>query len=122
MSELSSILKQRRKELGLTLAQIAEAMGVAEATVQRWESGIIKTIRREKIGKLADILSVSPAALIGLEGNYSYVEEKPDEHQLLTGYRSLNREGKEYILQTLDMATRVYIKSDDLPNLEDSLG
>lgn len=74
MSELSSILKQRRKELGLTLAQIAEAMGVAEATVQRWESGNIKTIRREKIGKLAEILKVSPTALIDLEGNCSYDE------------------------------------------------
>ena len=48
MSSLSSILKQRRKELGLTLAQIADMMGVAEATVQRWESGNIKTVRHEK--------------------------------------------------------------------------
>ena len=64
MSELSSVLKQRRKELGLTLAQIADAMGVAEATVQRWESGNIKSIRHEKIGKLAEILMVSPSALM----------------------------------------------------------
>lgn len=67
MSELSSVLKQRRKELGLTLAQIADAMGVAEATVQRWESGNIKSIRHEKIGKLAEILMVSPSALMGWE-------------------------------------------------------
>ena len=65
MTELSSVLKRRRKELGLTLAQIADAMGVAEATVQRWESGNIKSIRHEKIGKLADLLKVSPAALMG---------------------------------------------------------
>ena len=67
MSELSSVLKQRRKELGLTLAQIADAMGVAEATVQRWESGNIKSIRHEKISRLAEILNVSPAALMGWE-------------------------------------------------------
>lgn len=65
MSELSAILKKRRKELGLTLAQIADEMGVAEATVQRWESGNIKTIRHEKIGKLADLLKVTPATLMG---------------------------------------------------------
>lgn len=65
MTELSSVLKQRRKELGLTLAQIADAMGVAEATVQRWESGNIKSIRYEKIGKLADVLKVHPATLMG---------------------------------------------------------
>lgn len=67
MGELSSVLKRRRKELGLTLAQIADAMGVAEATVQRWESGNIKSIRHEKIGKLAEILHVSPSALMGWE-------------------------------------------------------
>lgn len=67
MSSLSMILKQRRKELGLTLSQIADMMGVAEATVQRWESGNIKSVRHEKIGKLAEILKVSPAALMGWE-------------------------------------------------------
>lgn len=72
MSELSTILKSRRKELGLTLAQIADEMGVAEATVQRWESGNIKTIRHEKIGKLADILKVSPAALMGWSDNSTF--------------------------------------------------
>jgi len=65
MTQLSTALKQRRKELGLTLAQIADAMNVTEATVQRWESGNIKTIRYEKIGKLAEVLKVSPALLMG---------------------------------------------------------
>lgn len=65
MTQLSTILKQRRKELGLTLAQIADAMNVTEATVQRWESGNIKNIRYDKIGKLAEVLKVSPALLMG---------------------------------------------------------
>lgn len=71
MTHLSSVLKRRRKELGLTLYQIADAMGVAEATVQRWESGNIKTIRHDKIGKLADLLQVSPAMLMGWENSTS---------------------------------------------------
>ena len=67
MTGLSSVLKQRRKELGLTLAQIADKMDVAEATVQRWESGNIKSIRHEKIAKLAEVLQVNPASLMGWE-------------------------------------------------------
>lgn len=67
MGSLSSVLKQRRKELGLTLLQIADAVGVTEATVQRWESGNIKSVRHEKIAKLAEILNVSPATLMGWE-------------------------------------------------------
>ena len=65
MNGLSTVLKQRRKELGLTLAQIADRMGVAEATVQRWESGNIKSVRHDKIVKLAEVLGVNPASLMG---------------------------------------------------------
>lgn len=64
MENLSTVLKQRRKELGLTLAQIANQMGVAEATVQRWESGNIKSIRYDKIGRLAELLQVNPASFM----------------------------------------------------------
>lgn len=65
MTQLSTVLKQRRKELGLTLAQIADAMDVSEATVQRWESGNIKSVRYDKINKLADILKIHPSAIMG---------------------------------------------------------
>ena len=68
---LSSVLKQRRKELGLTLLEIAEKMGVSEATAQRWESGGIKTLRQGRIAQLAEILNVSPAKLMGWEDNDS---------------------------------------------------
>lgn len=67
MESLSTVLRQRRKALGLTLSQIADLMDVTEATVQRWESGNIKSIRYEKIGKLAEVLKVSPADLMGWE-------------------------------------------------------
>ena len=39
-------------------------MGVAEATVQRWESGNIKSIRYDKISKLAEILQVYPTSFM----------------------------------------------------------
>ena len=65
MGTLSSILRQRRKDLGYTLLQIADAVGVSEATVQRWESGNIKSLRHENLIKLAEILNVTPAYLMG---------------------------------------------------------
>lgn len=61
----SSRLKSRRKELGLTLNDIANLMGVSEATVQRWESGAIKNLRYERISALASVLNVSPSYLMG---------------------------------------------------------
>lgn len=57
-------LKQRRLELGLTMAEVAERVGVSEATISRYESGDIKNMRRERIGKYARALQVAPSEFI----------------------------------------------------------
>lgn len=72
---LSDVLKKRRAELGYTLLEIAEKMGVSEATVQRWESGNIKSLRQGRITKLAEILKVSPSALMGWDEQGIKAEE-----------------------------------------------
>jgi transcriptional regulator with XRE-family HTH domain len=45
-------LKARRLELGMTLEQVAEAIGVEKPTVQRYESGVIKKIDTITVEKL----------------------------------------------------------------------
>lgn len=81
MGNISSVLKAKRKELGLTLAQIAEKIGVTEATVQRWESGNIKSLRHERIAKLADILGVTPAVLMGWDEPTAPTLPLPHHHR-----------------------------------------
>lgn len=63
----TNCLRERRKELGLTMLEVAKAVGVSEATVSRYESGDIKNMRRDRIEKYAKVLKVSPALIIGLE-------------------------------------------------------
>ena len=75
VENLSVTLKRRRKEMGFTLAQIADEMGVTEATVQRWESGNIKSIRYDKIKKLAEVLKVHPASFMGWGENKNGIPE-----------------------------------------------
>ena len=53
---MSNYLTDRRKALGLTMKQVAEAVGVSEATVSRWESGQIANMRRDRINSYAQIL------------------------------------------------------------------
>ena len=44
---------------------------------------------------------------------------KPDEQALVEDYRELNKEGREYIRQTMAMAKRSYVrKSDRVSDLE----
>lgn len=60
-------IKNRRIELGLTLEEVATKVGVNKATVQRWESGLIANLRRDKIAALAKALETSPAFILGFD-------------------------------------------------------
>lgn len=63
--DLKDIIKNRRRVLNLTLNEVAQKVGVSKATVQRWESGTIKNLRRDKISKLAKALEITPSSLMG---------------------------------------------------------
>ena len=63
-NEIGKKISQRRKELGLTMEQVGEAVGVGKSTVQRWESGQIQNMRRDKIATLAAVLHMDPVEFI----------------------------------------------------------
>ena len=46
---ISDRIKEMRLKRGLTLKQLAEAIGKTEATVQRYESGNIKNLKSDII-------------------------------------------------------------------------
>lgn len=66
MNDIANKIKARRIELGLTLEDVAKAVGVGRSTVQRWESGLIRNMGRDKIAALAAILQISPVELVPL--------------------------------------------------------
>lgn len=66
---MSNYLSQRRRELGLTQKEVADAVGVAEATVSRWESGEIANMRRDRIAALAKVLNCSADFIMNGEEN-----------------------------------------------------
>jgi repressor LexA len=65
MAELKDRIKERRLASGLTLLQVADKLGVKEATVQRYESGEIKNVKHEIIEELAKIFNCRPEYLMG---------------------------------------------------------
>lgn len=48
MSEIGNLIYNRRKELGLTLEEVGNAVGVSKSTVKKWENGFISNMRRDK--------------------------------------------------------------------------
>ena len=67
--EIGDRIKSRRVEIGMTLKEVAEKIGVKEATVQRYESGSIKTLKQDTIAKIAQVLNISPSYLMGWDSD-----------------------------------------------------
>ena len=102
MTVLNERIRKMRIKKGLTLLEVAEHLGVREATAQRYESGNIKNIGHESICKLAELFNCNPAYLMGWVDEPSVVQPpsvNEDERRLIEVYRGLNDEGREKILQ-----------------------
>lgn len=64
MEEIGKIIYERRKELGLTLEEVGNAVGVGKSTVRKWENGMIKNMGRDKLAALAAVLRLDPVMLV----------------------------------------------------------
>lgn len=64
-------INSRRLELDLTLEDVGKALGVNRSTVMRYESGKTQRISQRTLAKLAEILSTTPAYLLGVDAENS---------------------------------------------------
>ena len=60
-------IKKCRLENNMTLLELANALGVREATAQRYESGEIKNLKHETVLEMSRIFNCSPVYLMGWE-------------------------------------------------------
>lgn len=104
--ELKEKIRLLRKDLHLTLEDVAKIVGVGKSTVRKWETGEIDNMKLDKIALLAKALKTSPAYLMGWEENpASHMDEKslspsdPNEKHLIELYQRLSPEGKEKIIE-----------------------
>lgn len=110
MCEIANKIKTRRQELGLTLEDVAQAVGVGRSTVRKWETGMIKNMGRDKIAALAKVLQISPVELVPVPGSIRTEDEERLEalHQnprlglLFDRSRKMSHEDVEFMLQMAD--------------------
>lgn len=61
---IKDLIKDKRIEKNLTMKELAELVGVSEATISRWESGEVANMKRTSIIALSKILGITPSAFI----------------------------------------------------------
>lgn len=98
------IIKSRRLELGLTLKDVAKALGVAESTVSRYESSDIQNMGIDKIEALSRVLRCSPAYLMGWDDSTSGAFVLTDiEKTIILEYRKADEITKAMVLRALSI-------------------
>ncbi len=108
---MNNNLRERRKALGLTLNEVAEALNTSKQTIQRYEMGIIANIPKEKIEALARVLKSTPASLMGWSENERHIVKEeyigkrlPVLGEIACGAPILaNEEHEEYITVDSDI-------------------
>lgn len=60
-------IRARRMELGMTLEEVGNIVGVGKSTVRKWETGMIQNMKRDKIDLLAKALQISPSEFISTD-------------------------------------------------------
>ena len=102
LKELKDLIKDRRVKIGKTMEQIGLEVGVSKATVQRWESGEIKDMRRDKLVTLARALNTTPAYLMGWDTEGKTLDQIAQEDAaILDAYQKAPPEIQEAIQRIL---------------------
>lgn len=62
-------LRKRRIELGLTLKEVANILGVSESTISRYEMMEVEELSVNTVRRLANALQCSPSELLGWDAS-----------------------------------------------------
>jgi transcriptional regulator with XRE-family HTH domain len=113
MCDIGKKMYRRRKELGLTLEEVGDAVGVGKSTVRRWENGMIKNMGRDKIAALARVLRMSPVEFVPGDDAPAAINSEDQQrlealHQnpalglLFDRSRKMSHDDVEFMLQMAD--------------------
>lgn len=111
--EIGKLIRSRRQELGLTLLDVAKAVGVSEGTVSKWESGHINSMKRNRIYALSQILQISPLAIIGIQSDAPATKDERIE-TIIKLLRQLPPDRQDYLISLIEFElSRVNSQASD---------
>lgn len=121
MDKFSENLKRIRTEKNISQERLQELSGISQTAISKLELGkssaTIYTAQR-----LADALNVPLTEMMGMQPPPALQTYDtpllPTERELISDFRQLNRQGRDYVLQQMEIAKKIYGQFEDLPDLE----
>lgn len=96
--KIGARIKGRRKELNLTLNDVANIVGVASSTIQRYESGTISQYKLPILESIAKAINVNPTWLVREDAPMDINIPLTTNIQRITKFNSNKKKSKEYDL------------------------
>lgn len=137
ISEIGNRILTRRKELNFTLQQIADKVGVASSTIQRYEKGSISNFKLPVIESIAKALNFNPVWLIRKDAKKEttikdeffygkkYKEYVAKRATLINYFEKLNSLGQDEAIKRISELTEInkYINSatDEIAATKDNV-
>ncbi|WP_338630356.1 helix-turn-helix transcriptional regulator [Clostridium baratii] len=104
-------IKSRRKDLNLTLKEVASLVGVASSTIQRYENGTISQLKLPVLEAIAKALNVNPAWFMREDANPDITIPQTSERILINAFNKLNALGKKEALKRVQELTEISLYS-----------
>lgn len=97
-------IKLRRKELGISVDDLASILGKDRSTIYRYEKGDIESLPLDILNPIAKALRTTPASLMGWEeSNTPAVPSSPSsiDNEFLQILSTLSEEDKQWLLDLI---------------------
>lgn len=67
MHKMSQRIHDKRNEMGWTMDELAQKLGVNKSSISKWENSQVDHIKRTYIAKMAELFHVKPSWLMGYD-------------------------------------------------------
>ena len=102
--EMGLRIRQLRKEMGWTQAELAEKLGLKDSAIAKYEKGRVENMKRDTIAKMADLFGCSPVYLMCMEDKQSSSATlNHEELSIITAYRKAPEGIKDSVCKLLDV-------------------
>ena len=98
MKSTGEIIKELRKQKGMTQEELGKVLGVQKSAIAKYENDHVVNLKRETIEKMATLFGVKPSYILGLDQN----ERKPTNTALIELFSKLTPDQQDTILAMME--------------------
>lgn len=111
---IGKIIKKRRKELNLSLKDIAKKLNVSESSISRYENEEIKNMGIDKLIPLSEILQVDIRELLleNYDKNYFHLSE--EEKELILNLRKEKENNEKLFKESCEKYPELIAELEDV--------